>query len=101
MLRCPAIGPSPTVTCPLRELLKTITPKERPGVDQADLPGIADKICIQHSASFKTADMQRQAQAFEYGSKEWADFHKHARNSIESLNSQVKAGGTEDIESAG
>ena len=45
--------------------------------------------------------MQRQAQAFEYGSKEWAEFHSHARNSIESLNSQVKAGGTEDIQSAG
>jgi hypothetical protein len=33
MLRCPAIGPSPTVTCPLRELLKTRKPvadKERP-----------------------------------------------------------------------
>jgi hypothetical protein len=100
-LTCPAIGPSPTVTCPLRELLKTATPRERPAVHGADVPDFVDKICKQHSASFKTADMQRQAQAFEYGSKEWAEFHRHARNSIESLNAQVKAGGTEDIESAG
>ncbi|SDS98804.1 hypothetical protein [Microterricola viridarii] len=36
--------------------------------------------------------------AFDYGTREWEEFHTHARNSIESLNSQVKGGGTEDIQ---
>ena len=40
------------------------------------------------------------AQAFEYGPEEWDAFHTHACNSIESLNSQIKTNGPEDIESA-
>jgi hypothetical protein len=103
MLRCPAIGPSPTVTCPLRELLKTkkpVTDKERPAVEVDNLPDFADKICKQHSASFDTAKYRRQKQAFDYGTEEWDEFHTHARNSIESLNAQVKAGGREDLESS-
>lgn len=101
VLRCPALGPSPTVTCPLRELLKTrVAEKERPAVDSADLPDFADKICQQHSVSFEAAKMRHQAQAFDYGSREWDEFHNHARNSIESLNNQAKAGGTERIEDA-
>ncbi|PPL18634.1 hypothetical protein [Microterricola pindariensis] len=102
MLRCPALGPSPTVTCPLRELLQTrkIADKERPAVDAADLPDFPDKICRQHSASFDEAEMRRTQQAFDYGTQEWDTFHTHARNSIESLNAQIKAGGTEDIQSA-
>ncbi|MBG6059921.1 hypothetical protein RCH16_003383 [Cryobacterium sp. MP_M5] len=100
VLRCPALGPSPTVTCPLRELLKTVTDKARPAVDGADLPDFADKICTQHSVAFDTAQFARTAQAFEYGTPEWDKFHTHARNSIESLNNQIKSGGTEDIESA-
>ena len=101
VLRCPALGPSPTVTCPLRELLKTVTDKERPGVDPDDVPDFANKICQQHSVSFDIAKNRRNNQAFEYGTSEWSEFHTHARNSIESLNAQVKAGGTEDIETAG
>ncbi|SDS40011.1 hypothetical protein [Microterricola viridarii] len=106
MLFCPALGPalgpSPTVTRPLRELLKTrkIADKERPAVDAADLPEFAGKICQRHSASFDEADMRRHQQAFDYGTPEWDAIHTHARNSIESLNAQIKAGGTEDIQSA-
>ena len=100
VLRCPALGPSPTVTCPLRELLKTVTDKVRPAVDGENLPDFADKICSQHSVSFDTANNRRNAQAFEYGTREWDEFHTHARNSIESLNSQIKSNGPEDIESA-
>jgi hypothetical protein len=99
VLRCPALGPSATVTCPLRELLKS-TAKIRPAVDAENLPDFADKICRQHSVSFDTAANRRSAQAFEYGSEEWAEVHTHARNSIESLNNQIKSGGTEDVESA-
>ncbi|WBM79876.1 hypothetical protein KIV56_17170 [Cryobacterium breve] len=100
VLRCPALGPSPTVTCPLRELLKTATDRPRPAVDSADLSDFTDAICIKHSVSFDIANFKRTAQAFEYGTPEWDKFHTHARNSIESLNHQIKSGGTEDIESA-
>ncbi|TFD36278.1 hypothetical protein E3T34_00970 [Cryobacterium sp. TMT1-62] len=100
VLRCPALGPSPTVTCPLRELLKTVADKVRPAVDGENLPDVPDSICQKHSVSFDTARNRRDAQAFEYGTKEWDEFHTHARNSIESLNNQVKSGGTEDIQSA-
>jgi hypothetical protein len=98
VLRCPALGPSPTVTCPLRELLKTR--KVLPAVDEQDVPDFADKICAQHSVSFDTAKIRRQEQAFEYGTEEWDEFHTHARNSIESLNAQLKHKGAEDLESA-
>ncbi|QYF74359.1 hypothetical protein [Cryobacterium sp. PAMC25264] len=100
VLRCPALGPSPTVTCPLRELLKTATKKVRPAVDEESVPDFLDDICIKHSVSFDTAKNRRSAQAFEFGTKEWDEFHTHARNSIESLNNQIKSGGTEDVESA-
>ncbi|TFB94298.1 DUF4238 domain-containing protein [Cryobacterium sp. HLT2-28] len=100
VLRCPALGPSPTVTCPLRELLKSVKDKVRPAVDGENLPDFAEKICSQHSVSFDTANNRRNAQSFEYGTKEWNEFHTHARNSIESLNSQIKSNGPEDIESA-
>lgn len=56
--------------------------------------------CRQHSVSFNTKDFRRDAQAFGYGTEEWDEFHTHARNSIESLNHQVKSGGTEDIDTA-
>jgi hypothetical protein len=84
VLRCPALGPSPTVTCPLRELLKTVADKVRPAVDGENLPDMPDSICQKHSVSFDTARTRRDAQAFEYGT--WDEFHTHARNSIESLN---------------
>lgn len=88
VLTCPALGSSPTVTCPLRELLKTrkVAEKVRPAVDAEDLPDFADKICRQHSVSFDAARIRRQKQAFDYGTREWDEFHTHARNSIESLN---------------
>lgn len=102
ILRCPALGPSPTVTCPLRELMKTATPKTRPHVEPESLDEeMLDTICRKHSASFDLTEMQQPAQAFDYGSKEWEDFHEHARNTVESENQQLKAAGDEDIQTAG
>jgi hypothetical protein len=97
-MMCPALGDSPTVTCPLRELSKNAVDKERTAIEEEDLPSFIDKICRQHSVSFDPSDGLRQRQAFPYKSKEWDEFHKHARNSIESLNDQVKDGGTEQLE---
>ena len=42
----------------------------------------------------------RGKQGLPYRSEEWDRFHKHARNSIESLNAGIKDAGKEDIEEA-
>jgi hypothetical protein len=99
-MMCPAAGDSPTVTCPIREMSRKAVDKERTGVEVEDLPTFADKICTQHSVSFTKEDGMRQSQAFAYRSKEWEEFHRHARNSIESLNGGVKDLGHEAIEEA-
>jgi len=95
---CPALGKSPTVTCPLRELLNERASRTLPEVAKEDLPDVLDKICQQHSVSFTKEDTLRHDQAFVYKSKEWETFHTHARNSIESLNGQVKDHNRESIE---
>ncbi|MFE4951093.1 hypothetical protein ACFQ9V_13405 [Leifsonia sp. NPDC056665] len=99
ILACPALGNAPTVICPLRELAKKAANKSRPTIDEEDITPeqLQDKICAQHSASFDPADLRREAQAFPYGTDEWEDFHTHARNSIESLNSQIKSGGGHNL----
>lgn len=102
MLRCPALGPSPTVTCPLRELARNAPDKPRPAVDEADLhpADMLDDICKKHSATFDLEEGKRHFQGFDYGTKEWETFHQHARNSIESINAQIKRGGEHDLESS-
>ncbi|QIZ98093.1 hypothetical protein [Leifsonia sp. PS1209] len=81
MLACPALGNAPTVTCPLRELVKKAAKKSRPAIDEEDLipAAVRDTICSKHSATFDPADLRREAQAFPYGTQEWEDFHTHAR----------------------
>jgi hypothetical protein len=79
-----ALGDSPTVTCPLRELSTKAANQERPAVEKADIPEFLDRICQQHSVSFTKADTLRQKQAFPFMSPEWDEFHDHARQSIES-----------------
>jgi hypothetical protein len=102
MMRCPALGPSPTVTCPLRELAKNAANKARPEVDEADLhpADVLDEICKKHSVAFDLEEGKRNRQGFDYGTEEWENFHKHARNSIESINAQIKRGGEHDLESS-
>ncbi|GGM63561.1 hypothetical protein [Microbacterium saperdae] len=102
MLRCPSLGPSPTVTCPLREMMLSAAKKARPEVEPETLEEeFLDTICKQHSAAFDLTEMQAPQQAFDYGSEEWETFHDHARNAVESGNEQLKASGDEDIETAG
>jgi hypothetical protein len=95
---CPALGDSPTVTCPLRELAKKAANKPRPGVEKQDLPEFFDKICRQHSVTFSQQDLIRQKQALPYQSKEWNEFHDHARQSIESMHEGFKDPGKENLE---
>ena len=102
MLRWPAAGPSPTVTCPLREMFMGAAKKARPEVEPETLEEeFLDKICTQHSVSVDLTEMMAPQQAFDYGTEEWDEFHGHARNTIESRNEQLKASGDEDIETGG
>lgn len=102
MLRCPALGPSPTVTCPLREMMLSAAKKARPEVEPETLEEeFLDTICKNHSAAFDLTEMQAPRQAFDYGTEEWETFHDHARNTVESENQQLKASGDEDIATAG
>ncbi|MFD7871521.1 hypothetical protein ACFV3I_13615 [Microbacterium sp. NPDC059771] len=102
MLRCPALGPSPTVTCPLREMMLGAAKKARPEVEPETLEEeFLDTICKKHSAAFDLTEMQAPQQAFDYGTEEWETFHDHARNTVESENQQLKASGDEDIATAG
>lgn len=107
---CPARSNSPTVTCPIYELLMErdgkalpeVADKERTRVDKADAPKMdtLPKICRQHSVTLQQEDDIRTSQGFQYKSDEWHEFHKHARNSIEGLNGNSKDDGQESIDSA-
>lgn len=98
---CPALGNSPTVTCPIREMSKKAAKKPRPGVNPEDVPEFLDDICKQHSVTFTEEDVLRQRQAFRYQSQEWEEFQTHARHSIESLHEGFKDPGTEQLELSG
>jgi hypothetical protein len=101
ILRCPALGPSPTVACPLREIMLGAAKIARPHVEPETLEAeFLDTVCTKHSASFDLTEMQSPQQAFAYGSDEWEEFHESARNMVESENNQLKASGDEDIETA-
>ncbi|WP_157155925.1 hypothetical protein [Diaminobutyricimonas sp. LJ205] len=100
-LRCPALGDSPTVTCPLRELSKKAADQARPHVDKDDLPEVLDRICKQQSVSFTQEDTLRQKQAFPFMSPEWENFHTHARQTIESMHQGFKDDGKENVASSG
>jgi len=101
-LRCPALGSSPTVTCPLRDMALNAAKKARPHVEPETLEKeFLDTICVKHSAAFDLTNMRAPKQAFDYGTEEWDEFHDHARNTVESENHHLKASGDEDIATAG
>jgi hypothetical protein len=96
-MMCPAAGTGPTVTCPLRVMPAGVADKSRPHVAQADLIDFADKVCTQHSVTFEKEDGMRMRQAFDYGTPEWDEFRRHARHSIEALNTRLKDPSRENI----
>jgi len=71
-----------------------------PEIEHDDIPAELDRICKQHSVSFEHAEIQKRAQGLVYGTEEGETFHQYARNGIESLNAQIKTGGTADIQTA-
>lgn len=90
-LSCPASGPSPTASCPLRELQKNAVPDEDADRVRIQRTNITDrqkdyKVCCQKSVSVKSTTHVQQRQKLRYGSKEWFDTYRADRNSSESSN---------------
>ncbi|MGC3995188.1 MAG: hypothetical protein QM779_13915 [Propionicimonas sp.] len=93
---CPAAGPAPTVTCPLR-------PREDPKtvglwpIRTRELPDEHDRSALCTSISgvvtFKaTSRFPRLIQDKQYGTPEWLAWYTTLRQSIESFNSYLKLG---------
>jgi len=67
---------------------------------EEDLSEFADKICTHDSVTFEKGDGMRLRQAFNYGSPEWDEFHRHARHSLESFSAGLKDPSRENIGTA-
>jgi hypothetical protein len=91
-MTCPAAGNAPTVTCPLRTLLDTRTPK--PGLLPVLPPDYAParkSICSDKSSvTFSAEDGGKYEQYYQFGGTEWAAHYGHARSAVEAFNAYVK-----------
>lgn len=94
-MMCPAAGKNPTMTCPLKELIKDSrvnAPALMPIINVPKAPGA---ICRNKtSTSFNLTDGGSHGQYYEFGSKEWEAHYHHGRNNVESFNAYVKDTGT-------
>lgn len=95
-LRCPAIGESSTVECPLRGS----APK--PGLTFIhQTPKHPDRICTQTSVSFPPTAGAKLRQDMLFGSDEWHRRYSTARNTIEGFNGYVKDPAFEALDAPG
>jgi len=95
-LRCPAVGASATVACPLRaESMKGEKVVLRSRV--ATPPEHVDRICRQTSVSFPPSAGAKYRQDIQYGTDEWHEMFATARNTIEGFNAFIKDGAHEAL----
>ncbi len=95
-LRCPAVGASATVACPLRaESMKGEKVVLRSRVSAP--PKHADRICRQTSVSFPPSAGAKYRQDIQYGTEEWHEVYATARNTIEGFNGFIKDGAHEAL----
>jgi hypothetical protein len=95
-LRCPAVGASATVACPLRpESMKGDKVVLRSRV--ATPPEHVDRICRQTSVSFAPSAGAKYRQDIQYGTDEWHEMFATARNTIEGFNGFIKDGAHEAL----
>ena len=97
-MMCPAVGPNPTLECPLRDLHNKAPKRERTEVLTKNLPEAPDLICTQGSVDFGPNDGIRDAQLFRYQSMEWSDGYRIGRNTDESYHAYVKDTGHEALD---
>lgn len=91
-MRCPALGPSATVECALRDLHQKVPDtKDRAVVPKKNRPkGEPPRVCCQTSISIKQDIGVQERQKYRYGSSEWFKVYRADRNSIESANHFLK-----------
>jgi len=95
-LRCPAIGASATVACPLRpDSARGQRVALRSRVSAP--PKHADRICRQTSVSFPPSVGAKYRQDIQYGTDEWHEAYSTARNTIEGFNGFIKDGAHEAL----
>ncbi|TFC92864.1 hypothetical protein [Cryobacterium sp. TMT4-31] len=97
-MMCPAAGPNPAVTCPIRKIHPKAPDKVRPSVQDKNVPEAPDLICTQGTVDFGPTDGIRDAQLFRYQSKEWSDAYRVGRNTDESFHAYVKSKGHEALD---
>ncbi|MDQ2837067.1 MAG: hypothetical protein M3Y42_00640 [Actinomycetota bacterium] len=86
-MRCPAAGPSATVSCPLKPLTQDKQGSTRIFIT----PTHPDRICTNTaSVSFPPSAGAKWAQALRYGSPEWQATYSTARNTVEGYNGYIK-----------
>lgn len=86
-LRCPAAGPSATVSCPLKPQTEN-----KPGSTRIFItPTHPDRICTNASSvSFPPSVGAKWDQALRFGSPKWQAIYSSSRNTIEGFNGYVK-----------
>lgn len=97
-MMCPAAGASPRMLCPLKQLRASVSRTKAAKLDSIDptedgypIGDDLPQICCQDSVLFTPEDMPTDQQALRYQSKEWREFHRHARNMVEGANSMAKS----------
>ncbi|MGW9111656.1 hypothetical protein [Microbacterium sp. NPDC055683] len=100
---CPAAGPNPLLTCPLKELIDTrvSAPTLMPVIPTSAMksPGV---VCTNKtSTTFNLTDGGSYGQSYEFGSKEWESHYHYGRNNVESFNAYIKDAATFDLASPG
>lgn len=94
-LRCPAVGASATVACPLRvESMRGTKVTLRPRVVP---PEHADRICCQTSVSLPPSAGAKYRQDIQFCTEKWHEMYAAARNTIEGFNGYIKDGAHEAL----
>lgn len=102
-LSCPALGPSATVSCPIRDTHpRAFRGKREPGqVLKKDLPKrwAETAVCCQDSITVNPNEFLTEQQKYRYGSDTWLAVYKTDRNVVESVNNTLKSDFRVDLNS--
>jgi hypothetical protein len=97
-MRCPAVGPSRTLKCPLKPDQPANLPAGAVPLPVLSPPKAPGDICTHRSSTtFNTDDGSKWQQHYRYGTPEWERAHSYGRQVIESYNSSLKDGGDSGI----
>jgi hypothetical protein len=101
--RCPAIGPSAKVLCPILRPKDYAVNKDKPGlvkVTASRLPRHPDRICTATSVHVRRNQVAKYRQDMHFASPEWFLLYRSGRNFIEGINAWVKDGTKEAVGNA-